>query len=351
MRTLVVRLSALGDLVHTLPVVAALRRGDPTGRIDWLVDERFKELVDLVPAIDRRMTWPRRGSSLSSYYRAIRELRRERYDVALDVQGLFKSGAAAWLGGATRVVGFDRTGLREPAASWFHTERALATSPGHVIEKNLTLVSHLGVDPRPWSFPIETPPTSVVARVREQLSLDGEEPFVVVNPGSAWPSKCWPPARYGELAQRMSAELGSRVVVAWGPGEQDLAAAVVDAAAGAAVLAPPTDIRDLVSLLRAASLVVGGDTGPLHLAMAARTPVVAIYGPSDPVRNGPWGPADVVVRPASSCPCLETRRAQGGRGVVVRRCEEPHHCLEDVSVDDVLDAVQRRLATDRPSHV
>ena len=230
MRTLVVRLSALGDLVHTLPVVAALRRGDPTGRIDWLVDERFSALVDLVPVIDRRMTWPRRGSSLASYVRAVRALRRERYDVALDVQGLFKSSVAAWLGGATRVVGFDRAGLRETAAGWFHNERARATSPGHVIEKNLTLVSHLGIEPRPWAFPIETSPSLVVPRVREQLAVGDEEPFVVANPGSAWPSKCWPPGHYGELAKRLSAECGLRVVVSWGPGEHDLAARVVEAA-------------------------------------------------------------------------------------------------------------------------
>ena len=342
MRILVVRLSALGDLIHTLPVVAALRRSFPDAEIDWLVDERFRALVDLVPVVDRAVTLPRFGVEA---WRVCRELRRRRYDVAIDVQGLLKSAVAARLVRPGRVIGFAAADLREPAARWMHTESVAVPPATHVVAKNLALVSHLlgGAEQVKWEFPIEVSEEATRRDIGVLLGLSDREDFVLLNPGTAWPSKCWDASRYGQLAQRLLETHGLRSAVSWGPGEETLARSVSDEAAGAAVLLPETGIADLAAYLRAASVVVAGDTGPLHLAAALGTPVVGIYGPSDPDRNGPWSPDDCVVSRYAECQCRIDRQKSGARGVVVRRCARPLSCLDDVGVDEVAAAVERRL--------
>ena len=344
MRILVVRLSALGDLVHTLPVVAALRRALPDSRVDWLVDERFRELVNLVPAVERAIGWPRvNPDGIVGFEQTIAELREQQYDVALDLQGLLKSAAAAWLSGARRVVGFEPAQLRETATRWLHSEYATVDGSGHVVEKNLALARHLGVDPGPWEFPLRIPQSPVVAETRRRMEVAGDGQVVLLNPGTAWESKCWDPSRYGELASRLRLECGLRSAVSWGPSEKTRAEAVVSASNGSAVMAPPTGLSDLVALLNDAALVVAGDTGPLHLAAAVGTPVVGIYGPSDPVRNGPWAPTDRVVSARGNCRCCEETGRSLTRGVVVRRCRQPRSCLDDVSVADVFTNVVGRL--------
>lgn len=337
-----VRLSALGDLIHTIPVVAALRRSFPDAQIDWLVEERFRELVELVPVVDRVIALPRSGVQA---WRVCRELRRRRYDVAIDVQGLLKSAVAARLVRPERVIGFAATHLREPAARWMHTESVAVSPATHVVAKNLALVSHLlgGAEQVTWEFPIEVSDSATHRDIRGHLGLSEREDFVLLNPGTAWPSKCWDPARYGRLAQRLLETRGLRSVVSWGPGEEARARAVSDAAAGAAVLLPATGIADLAAYLRAAAVVVAGDTGPLHLAAALGTSVVGIYGPSDPERNGLWSSADHVVSRYPACQCRMDRQKSGALGVIVRRCVQPRRCLDDVEVDEIAAAVERRL--------
>jgi ADP-heptose:LPS heptosyltransferase len=233
--------------------------------------------------------------------------------------------------------------LREPAARWFHTEHADVDSGTHIVEKNLTLARHLNVEVGEWEFPLEVPPSAVVAETRRRLAPGDGNSFVVLNPGTAWQSKCWDPSRYGEVASRLHADYGMRSVVSWGPGEELLAERVVSGSNGAAVTAPPTTLPDLVTLLDAAAGVVAGDTGPLHLAAAVGTPVVGVYGPSDPARNGPWDAADEVVSSFADCRCRHDIARSATGGVVVRACHEAERCLDDVSVDDVVDAVTRRL--------
>ena len=346
MRILVVRLSALGDIVHTLPVVAALRREFPDAEIDWLVEERFREMVDLVPVVDRAIGLPRSGvRSWAAAWRICHELRRRRYDVAIDVQGLLKSAVAARLPRPGRVVGFAASNLREPAARWMYTESVAVSAATHVIAKNLSLVSSLlgGAEQAAWEFPIEVRDSVTSGDIRERLGLSGREDFALLNPGTAWPSKCWDPVRYAHLAQRLWEAHRLRSAVSWGPGEEARGRAVSDASSGAAVLLPATGITDLVSYVRAAAVVVAGDTGPLHLAAAVGTPVVGIYGPSDPERNGPWSSADEVVSRCSTCRCRIDRQQHSTRGVIVRRCEQPRRCLDEVEVDEIVAAVERRL--------
>ena len=340
MRILVVRLSSLGDVVHTIPVVAALRRARPDAQIDWLVDERYRELVQLVPVVDHAIfACTAGGAGWGGLTHVVRQLRGSRYDVALDLQGLLKSAALAWLSGAGRVIGFEPAHLREPWARWMYTETPAIGQPVHVIEKNLALAASLGARAEEWEFPIDERSSATVAR--DLLGLQPAQAFALINPGSAWSSKCWPPERYGALAAQLSSKEGLRSVVSWGPGEEARAQGVVDASSATAVLTPPTSVADLVALARAASIMVSGDTGPLHIAAAVRTPVVGVYGPSDPNRNGPWDAEDAVVSRYKECRC---RRARfGSQGVVVRRCVQTSSCLADISVEDVVNAVARRL--------
>ena len=332
---LIVRLGALGDIVHALPVAAALRDRFPDARIDWVVDERHREVLELVPVVDRRVVLRTRSASLPARLGELRRtLAREPYDIAIDVQGLLKSAVVARLSGAARVLGFATPHLRERAARLFYTETHDPGTTRHVIEKNLTLAAALGADVSRIRFPLAVPPSAALDALRARRAETDETPFAVLNPGAAWPNKRWPPDRLGAVAQWLHRERGWRSVVTWGPGDETMAAAVVDGSAGAAELAPPTSIADLVAILRDAVLMVSGDTGPVHLAAAVGTPIVGIYGPTDAARNGPWSAADVTVTRFTECGCHHQRR-----------CRAARWCLADISVDDVTAAIARRLDT------
>ena len=330
---LIVRLGALGDIVHALPVAAALRARFPDARIDWVVDERHRELLELVPVVDRRIVLRTKSASLG---RRVRELRRtlgrESYDIAIDVQGLLKSAVVARLSGARRILGFTPSHLRERAARVFYTETHDPGDTAHVIEKNLTLAASLGADVSRIRFPLTIPASAALDALRDRRSAARDAPFVVLNPGAAWPNKRWPPDRFGAVAQWLRRQCGLSAVVTWGPGDETMAAAVVDGSAGAAELAPTTSIADLIAIVREAVLMVSGDTGPVHLAAAVGTPIVGIYGPTDAARNGPWSVDDVTLSRFPACGCHHKRR-----------CRVARWCLEDISVDDVVAAITRRL--------
>jgi len=332
LKILLVRLGALGDIVHGLPVAAGLRARYPDVQLDWLVDARHAALLEFVPAISRRIAVD--GRRWGAAIGAVRALRRERYDAAVDLQGLVKSAAFARLSGATRVVGFSRGHLREKAAGAFYTERCEPPSPAHVVDKNLALLGAFGIASRETRFPIVVPPPSSAALagipgVAESRGLRG---YALINPGAAWPNKRWPPQRFGEIAAALATGHALLPVVLWGPGEQALASSVVDASGGAAALAPPTSIGDILALARGARLFVSGDTGPLHLAAAVGAPVVALFGPTDPARNGPWDPADISLSRYADCVCHYQRR-----------CRRSRACIDDVSVDEARAAIDRRL--------
>ena len=339
MRLLVVRLTSLGDVVHAIPAVAALRRAFPAAHIDWLVGDRCRELVELVPVIDRCLATPRFPAA--AFPRLLRTLRAARYDAAIDFQGLLKSAVLARGSGAGRVIGFGRGQVRERAARLFYTETPDIGGPAHVIDRNLALGAALGAPREPAEFPIDSPRSAAVERARAALGRPESREYALLNPGAAWPSKRWPAERFGALARRLWREHGLRSVVAWGPGERTLAERVVAASDAAAAAAPPTRIADLVALSRAAAVMVAGDTGPLHVAAAVGTPVVGIYGPTDPRRNGPWSAADAVVSPTGGCRCRQDRPAASG--VAVRRCTRAESCMAAIPVEEVAAAVTRRI--------
>ncbi len=332
-RVLIVRLGALGDLVHALPSLAALRDAWPDARIDWLVDRRYAGLLAFVTGLDRVVVLGKRGQApFSAWLHAIRLLRAERYDVALDFQGLLKSAALARLSGAGRVVGFDRGHLREPAARVFYTGPVTPDETGHVVRKNLALVRALGIPADVLRFPLDAPMDPALASVLPPPGAGGARPYAVVNPGAGWPNKRWPAGRFGVLAAHLRSRHGLVPLVAWGPGEQDLARAVVEASGDAARLAPPTGLGDMIALLKHAALFVGGDTGPLQIAAAFGTPIVGMFGPTNPARNGPFAAADVGLSRFEGCECHHKRR-----------CRRPTPCIDDITVDEVIAAVDRRL--------
>jgi heptosyltransferase-1 len=323
MKILVVRLGALGDIVHAVPAVAALRRRHPAARIDWIVDERQRAAVDLVQGLDASIGIDPSGR-WRELPRVVRRLRAERYDVALDFQGLLKSAVLARLSGATRVIGFERHALRERAAAWFYGEHVPIGSGRHVIEKNLQLASVLGADGSLVAFPLDVPSGPPV-----------NGPYALLNPGAAWPNKQWPPARFGEIAAWLRERHGLPSLVLWGPKELELAQAVADASAGAARPAPQTRIGDVLALAKQARLMVSGDTGPLHLAAAVGTPLVGLYGPTSPRRNGPWRAEDVTISRNRECECHHQRRCRRARGA----------CIDQITVEDVRAAIDRRLGS------
>lgn len=327
-----VRLGSLGDIVHGLPVAAALREAFPSARIDWAVDARQRAILDLVPVIDHRLVVE---PAARGFLKAVRALRQNAYDVAIDLQGLWKSALLARSSGARRIIGFPGPHLREPGARFLYSETCAVISGPHVIQKNLSLLRPLGLDPATvvMKFPLEIPKSDILRAVHERLQIPVGDRFALINPGAAWPNKRWPPERFGEVAMAMAERHHLRSVVLWGPGEESLAEQVATASRRAAVASPGTRILDLVVLARAARLMLSGDTGPLHIAAAVGTPIVALFGPTDAARNGPWSSSDISVSRYGDCSC----RYQ-------RRCRRTDSCLLDIATDEVMRAIDRRLA-------
>ena len=326
MKLLFIRLGSLGDIIHTVPAVSAVKRHDPAAEIHWFVDPRHLELLDLVEGVSRVI--PVKASA-AGWLTASGAARNEGYDAAIDFQGLLKSAALARLSGARRVIGFAGEALRESAASFLYKESAPVPGVTHVIRKNLALLDAIGVTARGVEFRFVERPSAAARQVRTALG----DRHAAINPGAAWPNKQWPPPRFGAVAAFLHQRFNLRSVVLWGPGERSLAQAVVSASEGAAIEAPTTSIADLFAISRAAALLVSGDTGPLHIGAAVGTPIVGIYGPTDPGRNGPWDPRDVCVSRFETCTCHHQRR-----------CTRSTWCLEEIGVDEVTAAIERRLA-------
>jgi heptosyltransferase-1 len=326
-KALIVRLSAMGDIVHTVPMAVALRRARPEWGIDWLVDRRHLGVLDLFAVADEAIAIDPAGAWRHTVA-VVGRLRATAYDVVIDAQGLLKSAVLARFAGGTRTIGFAREALREPAAVRFYTETVAPLGADHVARQNLHLLSALGIhDTR-----IETPARAVASEVADDVQQATGPRYGVLNPGAGWPNKQWPPEKFGEVAAAIQKSHGLPWVVVWGPGEEALARRVEESSSGAAMLAPPTELADLMALVQRAAIVVAGDTGPLHLAAAAGTPVVGLYGPTSSARNGPWSPADICVSRFDRCGCHHKRR-----------CTAPAWCLDTIAVDEVISAVERRL--------
>ncbi|MFZ0277410.1 MAG: lipopolysaccharide heptosyltransferase I [Candidatus Sulfotelmatobacter sp.] len=339
-RLLIVRLSAMGDVIHTLPALHALRQVFPRAFIGWLIEERWAELlcasgsprrgprsalrplVDEVHSVNLK-AWGKSLFSIATLQRAAtvwNDVRDARYDAAVDLQGAIRSAVLARLSSARVVYGAAEA--RESPASLWYTRKVVARGR-HVIEQNLSVAEALvgGEMKQPAkdiSCDLPHDPRAE-ARIEDELAQHHVRDFAILNPGAGWGAKRWPAERYGELARRL-AEAGICPLVNYGPGEEDLFRAVLAASGGRA---RPTkgSVTELIALTRRARIFIGGDTGPLHLAAALRVPVVAIFGPTDPARNGPYGTRSVVLRSVESV-TSHARRADPDEGLLAIGSDE-----------------------------
>jgi heptosyltransferase-1 len=328
-RFLVVRLTALGDILHTVPAVAALRAANPEAKIDWVVERKWAPVLEGSPAINDAIPFDRR--SLWGANECVERLRENRYTCAIDFQGLYKSSILAALSGAPRRIGFDRAWAREGGASIFYTERAVPAGR-HVAELNYSLAERAGASrPRSPEYPLRVPAggaASVRARLHE-LGIGGE--YIVVGPGGSWRAKCWPGARWGEFCREFEMKNNMRVVLSYGPGEKSIAEEAARAATPARPALIATTIEELMGLVVHARCVVAADSGPLHLAAALGTPVVGLYGPTDPARNGPFVPRAVIVHKARP------------EEISYKRRSDYSPAMLRITVDDVLGATEELL--------
>lgn len=325
-----VRLGAMGDILHALPAVTALRMAHPEWRIDWVVDPRWQALLSAVnneqgtpsaeikiahaemeaagcrgpgqPLVDRihlapARDWSRRllaPKTITEIMQLRRAMRASGYDAALDFQGAVRSAAIARLAHSGRVIGEAEP--RECVARWLFNER-VRTRGTHVIEQDMELASAVARDalePVKPLLPVDAEAESWCVKVL----LERPKPAVLINPGAGWGAKRWPPERYGAVAQGL-VDRGYGVLVNTGPGEEPLAQVIVQGTKGAARLLMPS-LSHLIALTRRVVLCIAGDSGPLHLACALGRPVVGIYGPTDPARNGPFGTRSRVLRSPAS---------------------------------------------------
>jgi lipopolysaccharide heptosyltransferase I len=302
----IVKLSSLGDVVHALPVAAALRRDFPRGHLTWVVERREAALLLGNPAIDEvavadTRAWRRLSGAGVHTGRAVgallRHLRGRRFDVAVDLQGNLKSGVLTAATGAALRIGFAARRCREPLNALF-TNRRVAPPPEarHIVEQQLALLDPLGVTPGAATFwlPRDGAAEAEIEGALRALGLEAGDAVVALNPGAGRAAKRWSPARFAALARRLRGDMGATALVVWGPAELDQAQAI--ARESGALLAPPTDLPALVALLRRTRVLVAADTGPLHLAAALGVACVGLYGPTDPARTGPYGLTHRVVR-------------------------------------------------------
>lgn len=319
-RLLIVRLGAMGDIIHTLPAVAALRMAFPNSTLGWLVEERWAELLCTLryprsgarspqrPLVDRVHTvktaaWRHSLISFNTWQQvavSLSQLRGIRYDAAIDFQGAIRSSLLARWSGAPVIYGNAQP--RENVASMFYTRKIFVKTEGtHVVEQALALanaVTSAANAFEPMADALVQFPLDSEAETKIAPAAPPEKEFVILNPGAGWGAKMWPAERYGHVARELAKD-GLDCLVNYGPGEEEIALAVEAASAGAARKIS-CSISELIALTRRARLFIGGDTGPMHMAAAFQIPVVAIFGPTNPSRNGPVGTRSIVLRSASS---------------------------------------------------
>jgi heptosyltransferase I len=327
-RFLVVRLTALGDILHTLPAVAALRAAHPAARIDWVVERKWAPVLEGSPALQDVIPFERR--SVWAAAECVQRLRRNRYTCAIDFQGLYKSSVLAALSGAPRRIGFERVWAREPGAAMLYSER-VTPAGRHVAELNYSLAEAAGASrPAAPEYPLRVP-AGGAASARARLHERGIGDYIVVGPAGSWAAKRWPAERYGEFCREFEKRNTLRVVVIHGPGEKSIAEEVCRAAAPARPEILNTTIEELMGLLAHAKCLLAADSGPLHLAGALGAPVVGLYGPTDPARNGPFVPGATVISQARPEEISYKRRATFSPAML------------RISVDQVLAAVDSCL--------
>lgn len=334
-RILFIKPSSMGDIVHALPVLAALRGRFPQAHITWLVKRQWAELVERAEGLDR--VWAV-GSGPMGWLSAVPRLRAERFDLAVDLQGLLRSALMAWLAGCPARIGFANGREGSPL---FYTRRVAVPTPDmHAVDRYLLVAEALGAArPTPPQFRLVRRPDDQrqVAGALARVGVSPGSPWIAMHVSARWPTKRWPAESFAAVADQLDRERAGPVVLIGGPEDQAAAQAVQSLARAASVhdLTGQIPLRLLPALLQSASVLVTNDSGPMHVAAAVGTPVVALFGPTSPVRTGPYGPSHrVLTHPVPCRPCFS------------RRCTHAieRACLTGIEPVQVVEAVRARLA-------
>jgi len=331
-RLLVIKPSSLGDIVHALPALAALRRNWAETSIDWLVKKEWAGLLHEHPMLETVLLFP---ESIREWWGLRQQFDRRRYDMTIDLQGLLRSGIASLMTGSRTRIGFASGREGSP---WFYTRAVrLSHRSIHAVDRNLDLVRQLGINKLgPVTFPLRS--TAESSAWAEELWLKegiaSTDIVCVIHPAARWAIKRWPGENFAELADRLTTQSNLRIVFIAGKSQIDQVQQVVGRMHSTATnLAGQTTLAQLTALLRRAALLVSNDSGPMHLAAAIGTPVIGIFGPTDPEKVGPYGQAHGVIHKGYNC-----------SGCTRHRCRRGLPCLKAIGVNEVADLVERRLA-------
>jgi len=343
-RILLIKPSAVGDVVRTLPVLAALRRRWPGAHITWLLARQCADLLIDHPALDEVLLFDRHryahiGRSISAtgaFADYLRRLRGGRYDLVIDLQGLFRSGFFAWASGSSVRIG--RADARELTGIFYTHRAAVDARKMHALVLNAAMVAPLGVTVLPSPDDLY-----IAAEVRQwahdallRAGLASGRPYVVLAPASNWPTKDWPAQAFGRLALRLRQRFDLRCVVVGTAKHADLAQVIKEIEPGAIDLTGKSSLRQLAALIADAALVVANDSGPLHMADALNKPLVGIFGPTRPEIVGPYNRPDGVVRADVECLCCGIKK--------LSRCPHDHRCMKQLGVETVLARAAEQLS-------
>lgn len=350
-KILILRLSAVGDVIRTLPAVKALKEHYPFSHITWIVEEPSKTLLESQPEIDEVIVFPRKRwtkgmksatgllRTFGEASRFVSDLRKRQFDVAIDFHGILKSGLLCFLSGSRRRIGFDRKSTKEGSFLFCNVKVRLAEGRMSRFQRNFELLRALGLEVKTFNpgLHIPTKDQEYVDVFFNSLTPSHKGLRVAIHPGTS-PKisfKRWMPERYSRLADRLVRELEATVIFTWGPGELTLVESIRRGMTEPSVLGPPTDsLVQLAEVFRRCNVYVGGDTGPMYLASLVGTPIVVVYGPTDPVLYEPLGLHRKVMREVGCNPCYPGRR---------RSCNELN-CLKMITVDEVFKATKEMLS-------
>jgi len=347
-KILIVKLSAIGDVIQTLPMLAALRRRFPQARIDWLVEEEAAGLLKGYPGLDRvlvsrRKTWQKqlwkrgtRISTLREIFHFIKELREIEYDWVIDNHGVLKSGILVGLSRGHKKIGYRATaGIADEGSYLFTNARYQPLSiERHALERYLDLAGQLGVPTQGVGLEFFLPPGSreKVGGILKESGFD-EPPLAVIHPLAKWDTKQWAPEKFRDLIDGL-AERGVKVAITGSRGDMNTIGGILGRIRypeRVLNLAGKTDLGELAALISLADLVITPDTGPMHLAAAVKAPLIALFGPTAPWRTGPYGNGHIILRKELPCsPCFRKKCPTG-------------ECLDQITVEEVLRAAEEKL--------
>ncbi len=351
-RILLIKPSSLGDVIHALPVLHGLRRRYPDAKIDWLISTPFVPLLQSQPQIDELIPFDRkrfgrlgRSPAVSlDFLRFVRDLRRRRYDLVIDLQGLFRTGFLARASGAAVRIGSREA--REGASLFYSHKLPRLDADTHAVDRNFSVGSVLGFSEAPVEFDLSLP-EKAVEEAAGLLEGPDHASFVGIVPGARWDTKVWLPERFAETIDRLQTQQGCRCVLIGGGAERELCERIVGACRSEPLnLAGRTTLQQLAALIQQVDCLLCHDSGAMHLAVAMARPLVCLVGPTNHRRTGPYGrPEDVLQLGLDCAPCYLRRLSQ---------CKHEHGCMRGIEVDGVVEAVvaasrERPTSAETPS--